>query len=240
MQIKPFAVTLYMCVITACSSPPSLSEPKGDFVPANPEQPSYIKKVVPVVSKPSSTVVKGSNMVSPRGTLKPQSKNDVKYGLNSASDKKITPNLLPKATNPQVSTVKDIKVLKGFVTPKVSEPIVVAKNPFNRNPLPNASVIVPPIIKIAPPPRNWVLSPGSSLKDKFTQLATGEKCDFSRNWSVRWNTQTDYPIDSPLTFNGSFEEVTTKLFMLYKNAQTPLYADGYKSQCIVIVSDAKK
>lgn len=70
--------------------------------------------------------------------------------------------------------------------------------------------------------------------------ADDEKCHATKRWSVRWNTQTDYLIDSPLTFTGSFEAMTQKLFSLYRHANTPLYVDGYKAQCLIIINDLDK
>ncbi|WP_082172376.1 MULTISPECIES: toxin co-regulated pilus biosynthesis Q family protein [Serratia] len=42
MRINPVITSLSVFLLAACSGPPKLPEPKGEFVPANPDVPSYL------------------------------------------------------------------------------------------------------------------------------------------------------------------------------------------------------
>lgn len=148
---------------------------------------------------------------------------------------------------------KGLTTSKSLITPvipAISPPIKnqtnassgVNKNPFTNDVKTAPKLITNPMTKtvvVSPPPKTWSVSAGTTLKQVFTKWASEEKCDLKKDWIIRWSTQTDYTIDSPLTFTGSFEKVTMQLFSLYLHANVPLYADGYKSQCLIVISDKK-
>lgn len=87
-------------------------------------------------------------------------------------------------------------------------------------------------------PKIWKIEKGLTLKDGFIAWAKSDNCPGKdHKWSVQWKTDTNYPIDYPLSFSGNFEEATTKLFTLYQKAQSPLYVSAYRNQCIIIIDD---
>lgn len=97
-------------------------------------------------------------------------------------------------------------------------------------------------IKPVPPKplKSWKIEKGSTLRDGFIAWTSVDNCPGKNHkWSVQWDAETNYPIDYPLIFTGDFEEATTKLFTLYKNAQSPLYVSAYRNQCIIIIGDRK-
>ncbi|MBE4946856.1 MULTISPECIES: toxin co-regulated pilus biosynthesis Q family protein [unclassified Enterobacter cloacae complex] len=101
---------------------------------------------------------------------------------------------------------------------------------------PTASSL-PVVIK----PKSWRIEKGTTLKEGFIEWAVKTEClkDKDKKWTVQWETDTNYRIDYPLIFTGSFEEATTKLFTLYQKAQSPLYVSGYREQCVILIKDTK-
>lgn len=104
----------------------------------------------------------------------------------------------------------------------------------------------PPVVPVAPvlpvqTTKIWTASKGTTLKATYLVWAAKEKCPAGgKVWEVRWETDTDYPIDYPLTFSSSsFENVTTQLFDLYRRAPAPVYVHGYRNQCLIIINDTK-
>lgn len=89
--------------------------------------------------------------------------------------------------------------------------------------------------------KTWKIEKGTTLKTGYLAWASKENCPAGKGkWSVRWETDTDYPIDYPLSFTSNgFEDATRQLFNLYQKAQAPLYVSGYRSQCLIIISDRK-
>lgn len=98
-----------------------------------------------------------------------------------------------------------------------------------------------PIVKPAPEIKVWKIDKGSSLKKGFELWVSKEKCPIGNGkWLVRWDTDTDYAIDYPLSFSSAtFEGATSQLFNLYRKAQAPLYVSGYRHQCLIVISDRK-
>lgn len=253
MQIKSFAATFSICFLSACgnSSPPPLPEPKGEFLPVNAAPVSSLSRRT-VESVQASNLHVNSNAVKPTSipTVKPLPSNPsvIPPVKSPPSEVKIPVKAVVPANSGATKQINPSspKMLTGFIEPKILPPLASTHGtekllpPVKTSP-PTTATVKPILIKptLLPPPKIWRMNAGSTLKETFTKWAADEKCNFSQSWSVKWNTQTDYPIDSPLTFSGSFEDVTIKLFSLYKNAETPLYADGYKSQCIVVVSNKK-
>lgn len=100
---------------------------------------------------------------------------------------------------------------------------------------PVVSVIPPKVIQV----RHWRIETGSTVKDWLYSQAATETCTVPgiKNWTVAWLTPTNYRVDAPLTFDGSFREMLNRLFTLYGTAKVPLYAGVRAAQCVVSVDD---
>lgn len=87
--------------------------------------------------------------------------------------------------------------------------------------------------------RTWKINKGTTLRKSYEQWVSQEVCGNSgKKWNLRWDTNTDYSIDYDLTFQDkNFEGATEQLFKLWHNAKVPLYVNGYRLQCLVVVSD---
>lgn len=88
--------------------------------------------------------------------------------------------------------------------------------------------------------KTWQAPAGKTLREVLSKWASEQRCESgaSANWTLIWpNAVTDYQLEAPLTFRGSFESMLDQMFRLYKNAETPLYADGSRVQCLIAVSD---
>lgn len=139
------------------------------------------------------------------------------------------------AASPSKSTTP--KLLNGPVTPVPSVPLILSKGQKAPETSPK------PVVQPAPVLKTWKLEKGSSLKKGWMAWVDKETCPSASNkkWEVRWETLTDYPIDDLLTFTVSnFEEATEQLFNLYRKAKIPLYVDGYRPQCLIVISETKK
>ncbi|SFF37708.1 type IV pili sensor histidine kinase and response regulator [Kosakonia radicincitans] len=87
--------------------------------------------------------------------------------------------------------------------------------------------------------RIWKIERGTTLREGYEQWASQEVCPSDKpKWTVQWDTGTNYPIDYTLTFHASsFEDATVQLFNLWHRAQIPLFVNGYRQQCLVVISD---
>ncbi|MBY4954493.1 TcpQ domain-containing protein [Pantoea sp. DY-17] len=100
-----------------------------------------------------------------------------------------------------------------------------------------------PVLPVIPPPvvqvRHWRIETGSTVKDWLYSQAAAETCTVPgiKNWTVAWLTPTNYRVDAPLHFDGSFREMLNRLFTLYGTAKVPLYAGVRAAQCVVSVDD---
>jgi len=89
--------------------------------------------------------------------------------------------------------------------------------------------------------KTWLAPAGKTLREVLFKWVSEQRCESgaSANWTLIWpNAVTDYQLDAPLTFRGSFESMLDQVFQLYKNAETPLYGDASRLQCLVAVSDS--
>lgn len=89
----------------------------------------------------------------------------------------------------------------------------------------------------APASAAWTASVGSTLRQTITDWCK------RAGWQLIWNQEDlDYPIEAPLSFNGTFEEAVAQIFPLYDNAPRRFVVDGSSnsSQRIVYVSERKK
>ncbi|WP_313618946.1 TcpQ domain-containing protein [Pantoea septica] len=100
-----------------------------------------------------------------------------------------------------------------------------------------------PVVPVIPPKviqvRHWRIETGSTVKDWLYSQAATEACTVPgiKNWTVAWLTPTNYRVDAPLTFDGTFREMLNRLFTLYGTAKVPLYAGVRAAQCVVSVDD---
>lgn len=88
--------------------------------------------------------------------------------------------------------------------------------------------------------KSWLAPSGTTLREMLLKWAQETRCESgaSPHWTVIWPlTVTDYRLDAPLTFRGSFESMLGQMFDLYRTAQKPLYAEASRVQCVVSVSD---
>ncbi|MFV9671381.1 TcpQ domain-containing protein [Pantoea sp. KXB25] len=101
--------------------------------------------------------------------------------------------------------------------------------------IPIVPVITPKVVQV----RHWRIETGSTVKDWLYSQAATETCTVPgiKNWTVAWLTPTNYRVDAPLTFDGSFREMLNQLFILYGTAKVPLYAGTRTAQCVVSVDD---
>lgn len=89
--------------------------------------------------------------------------------------------------------------------------------------------------------KSWLAPSGTTLREMLMKWAQDTRCESgaSPHWTVIWPVSvTDYRLDAPLTFRGSFETLLGQMFDLYRTAQKPLYAEASRIQCVVSVTDA--
>lgn len=115
---------------------------------------------------------------------------------------------------------------------KVTTPRVVLVSPV----APAVGQPVPPALS----GKSWRAPSGATLRETLMKWAGDTRCESgaSPNWTVIWPAGvTDYRLDAPLTFQGTFEAMLGQMFELYRTARKPLYADASRLQCLVSVSD---
>lgn len=252
-------------ILSGCNSAPPLATPKGEFVDMNTDITTLLPQIKPVYMGDKIATVSNQSLVNHAsktvnknitGSGKTVVENNSGASTRLLAAKPLTnkPVELKGYTAPVATVASNtpVKLDSAGKTNALIQPVSLtkSKNPFSGDTSPHdvkngtvKPVIAPvplPISPIVKPVKHWDISKGSTLKTVFNEWAAKEKCNASKSWSVQWNTDTDYQIDSPLTFTGNFEEVTLKLFSLYINANAPLYADGYKSQCLIVISESAK
>lgn len=86
-----------------------------------------------------------------------------------------------------------------------------------------------------PLPQTWTAEPGSTLRDSIEAWA--KRAD----WNVVWRAVgLDYPIEAPLRFEGTFQEVIGQVFPLYDKAPRPFYVNvSPPSQRLIEVVEKK-
>ena len=106
---------------------------------------------------------------------------------------------------------------------------------------PQAKPVTAPLPKPAPyvePTRIWTASSGQTLRDTISVWAATADCSAgTRHWTVAWSTATNYRIDAPLHFSGTFKQALNEIFQLYLGANIPLYAGTHSGQCTIKVDD---
>lgn len=182
--------------------------------------------------------------------------NGLKAEINSArgevlvqyAQKAIVPSVVapakPVPANSVLPGTKPAKLLQTPLIPVVTEGTKPKSAPAAKGSSSvkvAAPIKVIPVIKPAPALKKWTLDKGISLKAGYLAWVTKETCPGEmKKWTVRWETDTDYPIDYPLSFTATnFEQATSQLFNLYLRAEAPLYVNGYRNQCLIVISDRK-
>ena len=92
MRINAVVTSLSVCLLAACSGPPKLPEPKGEFVPANPDTPSYL------------TVVRQEQIENTTAITDSQTKKE---------DVNASPKPTPATSNVSLPSLANIKFLGG-------------------------------------------------------------------------------------------------------------------------------
>ncbi|MBD8145913.1 TcpQ domain-containing protein [Pantoea agglomerans] len=139
---------------------------------------------------------------------------------------------VPVKTVTQTGT--GLNPFRGDATAKAAGAAIVPVSPAATK-APVVPVIPPKVIQV----RHWRIETGSTVKDWLYSQAAIETCTVPgiKNWTVAWLTPTNYRVDAPLTFDGSFREMLNRLFTLYGTAKVPLYAGVRAAQCVVSVDD---
>ncbi|EPB2250937.1 TcpQ domain-containing protein [Citrobacter youngae] len=111
-----------------------------------------------------------------------------------------------------------------------------AQTPIAVKPQPVTGQPIAPVIQ----GKTWTAPAGTTLREMLMKWAQDTRCESgaSPHWTVIWPVDvTDYRLDAPLTFRGSFETMLGQMFDLYRTAQKPLYAEASRMQCVVSVTD---
>lgn len=108
---------------------------------------------------------------------------------------------------------------------------VIALAPVQDKPAPPVKPVTPP----PPPLPTWTASVGSTLHKSVAEWC--ERANVKLIWT---EDDLDYPIEAPLTFKGTFQQVIAQLFPLYDGAKRSFIVDGNSSQGILYVSERKK
>lgn len=80
------------------------------------------------------------------------------------------------------------------------------------------------------PQKSWCAQSGNTLKES---LITWGK---TSGWSIKWQSEYDYPVLAPVCFTGSFEQALEQVIHAYKEAEYPLYLDLYPQQQLSVIS----
>ncbi|MEG5552395.1 TcpQ domain-containing protein [Enterobacter wuhouensis] len=135
-------------------------------------------------------------------------------------------------TAPHPNTLATAKPTAAPVTvkPLLTPTPVVKPQPVTGQP-------VAPVIE----GKSWLAPSGTTLREMLMKWAQDTRCESgaSAHWTVIWPVSvTDYRLDAPLTFRGTFETMLGQMFDLYRTAQKPLYAEASRIQCVVSVTDS--
>jgi len=76
----------------------------------------------------------------------------------------------------------------------------------------------------------WCMSTSMTLSDNMKVWVK------RANWSMHWNTEYDYPIDSEFCVSGSFQQAVNTIASSYMNAQRVLRLDIYPNQSVIVFS----
>ena len=146
-----------------------------------------------------------------------------------------------------VATPKNPFSGSGTVKPAAPETVKPATTPVTAKPLMTPTPVIKPQPLTGQPVapviegKNWLAPSGTTLREMLMKWAQDTRCESgaSAHWTVIWPVSvTDYRLDAPLTFRGTFETMLGQMFDLYRTAQKPLYAEASRIQCVVSVTDS--
>jgi hypothetical protein len=80
------------------------------------------------------------------------------------------------------------------------------------------------------PEKTWCAQSGNTLKES---LITWGK---TSGWSIKWQSEYDYPVLAQVCFKGTFEQAMNEFIHAYKEAEYPLYLDIYPQQQLSVIS----
>ena len=108
-----------------------------------------------------------------------------------------------------------------------------ALNPVKPKPIIVKAVESP--VKLTPPPQvaianNWVVE----VKDR-TIRNTLVRWAKKANYQLEWQVKADFPVTSNWPITGSFENAVNKVLQASRNTDTPIKAQWYENNVIVIV-----
>ncbi|HHR3898122.1 TPA: TcpQ domain-containing protein [Salmonella enterica] len=150
---------------------------------------------------------------------------------NPFTGENLTGTTVPASPTPSPATVKPA------VKTRSSSTFTAVKPAMTTVPVPVATPLTgTPVTAVASGPE-WKATAGSTLQESLSDWANKADCAGGGHWVVIWQTSTDYRIDAPLVFKGSFESALVQVFDLYKKADKPLFAEASRLQCLVSVTD---
>lgn len=121
-----------------------------------------------------------------------------------------------------VPLVPKASVITTTTAPSLKTKVVNKTNPFTGQSVPEKNAPTILSAKISIPiekevQREWVMAPGSTLKDSILTWSAEEKCSLPnvKHWTVEWLTSVNYRIDAPLVFHGTFMDALNGAFSLY-------------------------
>ncbi|AZS59331.1 hypothetical protein C5E18_24775 (plasmid) [Pectobacterium parmentieri] len=139
----------------------------------------------------------------------------------------------PVVTNPlsQPQLLSPPAIAAKPVDPDKSKPSVMAVKKTNTQ---KAS-----LPSLQPAKKIWRAEIGTTLKDAIFTWAAETTCEANpdKKWTVAWVTTTNYRIDGPLQFSGTWRDALNQVFTLYLKASVPLYAGTNSPQCVLKVDD---
>lgn len=187
-------------------------------------------------------------MLAPRGlkaTLSDKTRTvTVEPAQRAPASGKSVPASVPPATSAKAAADGPAKAQtqatgrNPFQGDKVTRPASPARQAGAAGTVPGVAA-VPVTAPAAVQLRHWRIETGSTVKDWLYTQAAAETCTVPgiKNWTIAWLTPTNYRVDAPLNFDGSFREMLNRLFTLYGTAKVPLYAGVRAAQCVVSVDD---
>lgn len=204
-------LSLLACLLSACSSPPTLSEPKGVFMSFNPERPFYLSSENQ--SKISHQVKKHPERMWP-------AKHPVKDHPSLTSQPL-------RVTQPPQGNISSIPVQSMIEPPKTTTGLTDI-------PLTSMTLRAHPT-----PAQTWQIEKGVTLKEGVMAWTIKSPClgPGVKNWTVYWQTPVHYQIEAPLHFRGDFKSALRSVLELYQSARKPLYAQIHSAQCLIRITD---
>lgn len=162
--------------------------------------------------KPTAAPVETPRQAEPKAAL-PQ----VEKSAQTAAPAVAIQKTLPASPTPPVPVVLPTAVTPASVAVE-PQPVVIKKQQA-------------PERVVAPVPV-WLAPTGSTLHKTVAEWAAKEQ------YTVLWEAgDLDYPIVSPLSFKGNFEEAITQIFKLYEKAERSFSVQGWRAQRLIKITE---